>query len=305
MTKINLLLITVVFIFSCTSKQKNYEEELANLHTDREWGKIIDFAQNNLLNTKGELFILADAYFQNDDHESSIPICNRILKIDSTHYYTMLLLANNYLEQKKYSKAEKYYRRVIDLQPNYARAYLNLGYLYERRDNKELAINNYIIAIEIFASNDFWEEVLLYSNHIISIDSMNIEAHKFLAAAYRQKKDYDSAIHSLIKVLTLTYKGEGGKYTVEEMKSFIDTQVLIGNLFYHNREYEKALDILEPTIDVEYAKLPYTSKLLIYCNISACYNKLENMEKHLEYLNLAKEIDEERTMNYLNELLNE
>lgn len=159
---------------------------------------------------------------------------------------------------------------------------------------------------EIFANlyeQEKWDEMIEYSNRILSADSLNINAYKFLSEAYRQKKDYGSAINSLSKILVITYKGEGGKYTAEEMKSFLDTQIVLGNLLYRNKEYQRAVDMLEQTLEVEYLELIDNSKLFIYCNLSASYYKLDDNKKANHYADLAIQINEERAINILRELI--
>ena len=167
----------------------------------------------------------------------------------------------------------------------------------------EDSASNYFEVLSKLHEQGKWDQIIEYSDLILLDDSLNITAYNFLSEAYRQKKDYNSAIQSTTKILALTYKGEGGEYTEEEMKNLINTQVVLGNLFYRNGEYEKALNILEPTIDVEYADLPHIDNLFIYCNLSVTHNKLGNIKESNKYADLAMQIDEVRARRLLSDLL--
>lgn len=289
-----LLLAIVLFSTSCLPKRKIVGEVLMELHAAEKWNDIIELSHNNFLETEEELFVLANAYFESNKSDSAIYVCNQILEKDSTYHYATLTIADSFFKQENYIKAEEYYIKTIKLSPDYATAYINLGNLYEVAKMKEDAINTYMHAVELFLSNQYLDEVVRVSNYIISIDSKNTYAYKFLAEAYRQQNDYDSAIDALKKVLDISYETDNG---IE----LFETNALLGNLLYAKGDYELASKMLEQSVEnIEYIA---DYKWLIYCDLSASYNKLGYMDKSLKYSNLAKEIDEEKTISYINKLL--
>ena len=52
----------------------------------------------------------------------------------------------------EYSSAKKYYQKAIEIKPNYANAYINLGTVFKELEQTDKAMNCYIKAIEILPS---------------------------------------------------------------------------------------------------------------------------------------------------------
>ena len=86
------------------------------------------------------------------------------------------------------------YKQAIECNPNYARPYINLAELYKCKNEKELAINHYFEAIQLFAQNGYYEEMGNFAAEILDIDSTNIEANKFLQYYWYKEKDYKTAL---------------------------------------------------------------------------------------------------------------
>ena len=66
------------------------------------------------------------------------------------------------------------------MRPSYARAYMNVGEIYELVGNKDKAIANYLEAAKLFVDNDYKEEAMKYISRVLSLDSTNVDAKELL-----------------------------------------------------------------------------------------------------------------------------
>lgn len=106
-------------------------------------------------------------------------------------YKTMGVIC--YLEDKK-DEALAYYKKAIEVNPYYARVFINMAEIYTDQGEKEKAVDNYLKAIDLFYSNKAYDESEFYSKQILEIDNNNIDAYIYLAATYYMKQmpsDYE------------------------------------------------------------------------------------------------------------------
>jgi tetratricopeptide (TPR) repeat protein len=105
---------------------------------------------------------------------------------------------NNALLTKKYKKAIFYYRKTIELRPNDAHAYNNLGNAYNESENYSKAIDCYSEAIQI--KPDY------------------ASAYYNMGIVYQRNNDFDTALDSYKKAARLAHNGvqkwlkDGGYY---------------------------------------------------------------------------------------------
>ena len=81
---------------------------------------------------------------------------------------------------EKFDSAIISYEKVISMRPSYARAYMNVGEVYELVGNKDKAIANYLEAAKLFVDNDYKEEAMKYVSRVLSLDSTNVDAKELL-----------------------------------------------------------------------------------------------------------------------------
>lgn len=81
--------------------------------------------------------------------EKVLDYSNRALSILPNDPSIIFLRANALGKLDRFKEAEKLYRRTIELQPNYALCYVNLGVLYHRWNKKAKAIESYRQALAI------------------------------------------------------------------------------------------------------------------------------------------------------------
>lgn len=128
------------------------------------------------------------------------------------------------------------YLKAIQLDPLFARAYNNLGYIYRQQGKVDLAITYYNKTLELNPKDD--------------------TAHTNLASAYEKKGDYDKAIEEFHKALKI----DPGSITVElalekiikkkaqaESRTIEEVQAEVAALYPEEKtapSYNKYLDLL-------------------------------------------------------------
>lgn len=136
-----------------------------------------------------------------------------------------------------FDRAINEYLNCINIDPNFADAYNNLGYIYIQKGKVDLAIDHYKKALELDPNDD--------------------TTHSNLAGAYDCKGDYDLAIAEFYKALDI----DPGSITVElaiekvlkkkaalEGRSFEEVQAEVTALYPRKKEepcYNKYMDLLE------------------------------------------------------------
>lgn len=143
------------------------------------------------------MFGLANSYIDIDSLKQATILCNKILETDSNFYNAYYLLGVIYQIDTNYIEAKKYYLKVISMHPTYARAYLNLGKIYEEIGNKRDAIACYLNAINLFINNQFYDEVNEWCYHVLQLDSTNSTAYTYWAKLFIDKNEYEKATEML------------------------------------------------------------------------------------------------------------
>ena len=91
----------------------------------------------------------AEAYFDEKKYDEAIVEYEKILKNDKNNFDVLVKCAETYFFNIKFSIASEYYLRAIELRPNYAKAYNNLGNLSVLEGDREKAKKEYKKALEI------------------------------------------------------------------------------------------------------------------------------------------------------------
>lgn len=169
---------------------------------------------------------------------------------------TAVTSAKLYLQQANYDAAIEQCKLAIEEMPNNAEAYFVLGQAYGKkkmyREMNEAFKNSLEFSqkhtpeieqhrlkywIDLFNSGvasikqDQLNDAVEKFNLAIEIIPDRVDAYKNLAFAYTQKKDDPSAIQTYIKAIEIDS-------TDLEIKNYL------GNLYYQNKEYEKAIKVL-------------------------------------------------------------
>lgn len=189
------LIIVIFFLASCQNGKKqetqhNGEtthdelmERITELYNSRKYVEFIKLAENELKNSENDFgfyLALSDAYGNLGDWDKAFYYAEKLLDKEPSNYYALFAIANYNLILEKLDSAEFYYKKVLTINPNYARANLNLAELYTKQDHKAKAVEQYLKAIELFRDNNFNDEVIHYSNEILKLDPDNKMAKEYL-----------------------------------------------------------------------------------------------------------------------------
>lgn len=174
--------------------------------------------------------------------EKSIEIYKKSNNITNRH---LAILYTNlgvfYSTKKNYKKAFTYHNYSLELFLNekpinkkyLISSYLNIGKLYKRKEQYDNAITFYKKAINVSPENKNQKYYLIKSN---------------LAVAYQQKGNYEKSLKILFSILK-EYKGNKREDRIFKH---------IGTTYYHMKEYKKALEYLNKSL--EQKKLRYKKK---------------------------------------------
>ena len=187
------------------------------------------------------------------------------------------------------------YKQALECNPNYARPYINLAELYECKNEKELAINHYFMAIQLFAQNGYYEEMGNLAIEVLDIDSTNIVANKFLQYYWYQEKDYKTALAVGFRIDRLCNEQN-------KLEDGYANMYFMGMILFAMGEYEKSISMMHQATENEATVKEYGYS--ICCYTSASYRKLGDNEKADYFLGLAKEVNEKDAEEYINALLN-
>ena len=185
-------LILLILIYGCASSiPDDYMLTLAQINEELEKTKAIA----NKAIEKANMFekMLSESISDRDsilyEHKKETAL---LRASDSFHK------GNNALLTKKYKKAILYYKKTIELRPNDAHAYNNLGNAYKEIGNYNDAINAY--------------------NNAIKYKPDYSSAHYNLGIVYQKDNDFDTALKSYKKAARLAHSGvqkwlkDGGYY---------------------------------------------------------------------------------------------
>jgi len=195
-SKINLAYVLSVLVILCSCQNKelksgqNFEEikkinseNIFDLFNSGEYNKFIELAEAEWSNSKDKsklLVPLSIAYSYAENFEKGLFYSNEMLKLEPENYQALFYKANCFLYLEKIDSAEYCYKKVLEINPYYARANLNLAQVYLVKGDNQNAISQYIYALELFHKNKFKEEVILYSKRVLEIEPNNKIAKKYL-----------------------------------------------------------------------------------------------------------------------------
>lgn len=192
--------------------------------------------------------------------------------------YLVLSQAYSNSEVKQYKTAVELLNSAIKTDPNYVDAYIELGNAYLNQGDGSNAIKNFDKALELQNGNpealiykagvygliNDTDDAIKFLNQAISSDSTFAPAYKNLAEVYATLKDYVKASENYAKYIN------NSEATPENLKRY-------ASMLYINKDYEKAIKILEDNYDSEKGAVS-TDRILAYS-----YQRLDNQQKSKYY----------------------
>ena len=171
---------------------------------------------------------------------------------------------NKFYSVGDYQAAINLYNETLQLNPNFADAYNNLGVIYNQLKNYQVAIDNYTKALEINPNN-----ALFYYN---------------LGANYFSLKNYDAALQNYNK-------------SIELDPNFAFAYNNRGNVYQNLNDFEKAMADFKKAIELE---TNYANNATVYNNIGMIYDELKQYENAIENFKKAVALDPLHAVAYRN-----
>lgn len=182
-----------------------------------------------------------------------------------------------------YTQALNEYERAISMYPAFIQAYNNIGEIYSRMGNSELAISSYMKALKIDRNNRVllnlgveyynrreYKASLRYFLDSLAQDPAFLEGNFYTGMAYFNLKDLKVAEGYFAKVVKLEARHEKANY-------------LLSYIYYEWKEYARAMACLENIRAIATDKV-FFNKYYGFC----CYH-LGRYDEAVEYLTTALE----------------
>lgn len=149
------------------------------------------------------------------DYEAAIPPLERALELSPGNEGLIGYLGRNNLFLNNWDEAERYYRMLVEKNPEDYNGNVNLGFIFQKRENADSAITYYEKA------------VLAKPDDATTLGS--------LATLYGEQEDREKKIEYLYKAM-------------EAAPDNYRFKTQLGSEFFNNREYDEAIPIYEDLV---------------------------------------------------------
>lgn len=303
-----ILLLAIALLCSCSngksSKQNSEQgtkvliEQLEQAYQQGEWETTLSLIDSlRKMDAYGNIQpIEAECYIGLGDYDKAIALLTDVVEEGTAHniYYHYNALGTAYYYKGDLDKAAEMYKKSIELRPTYARPYIHLGNLYAQQGDKEESIRYYLQAINLFAENRFYAEVIEFANIVLEMDAANIEALNLKQYALFTIGEYEEAL-SIGGYLDELLEKQG------EWNERHISWLFTGLSAFHCGEYDLALNLVGNAM--KYQEVTQVYGWFGHCYLSAIFTKLGNVVAAETAMNAAKEIDADGVDECIKELL--
>ncbi|MGD0338305.1 MAG: tetratricopeptide repeat protein [Bacteroidota bacterium] len=199
--------------------------------------------------------------YEAKDIDNAIVFFKKAIDLDPKYAKAYNGLGNAYYGKANYDKAMSLWEKAIELDPKYAAAYNNLGNAYKDKGNYDKAIPLYEKSIEL--------------------DSNFAAAYNNLGLAYVDKGNYDKAMSLYEKAIELDPKDAVAYYN-------------LGNAYYDKGNHDKAMSLYEKAIELD------PKCVVAYDNLGLAYYDKGNYDKAIPLYEKAIELDSKDAWVYYN-----
>ena len=223
-----------------------------------------------------------DIYLHLEDTVKAISDYTSAIKVSPENSSLYEKRAQVYYEQDKYALADADYKKMTELDPGDVMGYMGLG----RNANAQKK----------------WTDAISHFNYVTKLANDYSQVYAFRAESYLEQKKWDEATDDLVSALRLGWDRKAlslmtevqepaltmlmAKMRVQSAKSPNETRwpYIIGSLYEHNREYEKAVKAYTEANGRDAS--PVT-----YYRIAHCHSELGDFERALSDINNALNMD--------------
>ena len=196
------------------------------------------------------------------EYDKAIFFNKKVIEIDPEFQEAYMNIAVAFFRVDNIEKSIEYGKKAIEVNPEYVAAFNNLGILYA-------AIGNFDKAIECFK-----KAIEINPTHYITYENMG--------KAYGGKGDNDKSIECLRKAIEIDSDQTGAHY-------------LMGAAYREKGNYDKAIECYKKAIEID------SEHSGAHCLLGLAYGEIGNYDKAIECLQKAIEIqpDDANTYYYL------
>ena len=172
--------VLVIVFCSCSKKSNSQQvsqpkrggELIEEAYKQGNWDLIISVADTMMGDDDSHNISIAyaEALAAKGNYEKAINVLNRKIAQKPEDYYLYQTKGNVFAVAEQYDSAIANYDIVIEMNPQYARTYINEGEIYEALGEKEKAIKKYMVATYLFAKNNFEAEAHEMERRILRLD---------------------------------------------------------------------------------------------------------------------------------------
>lgn len=163
-------------------------------------------------------------------------------------------IASLYLDLGRYADAEREYRAVIGIDPNFFSAYFGLGSVYNQIGRYEEAIHWYKQDVErrkaageaddplvhlnlgeVYGKTARYEEAAVELKQAVQLSPLLDKAYYNLGIVYTQLGEYDNAKQAYLTALKLNDR-------------FVEARTNLGNIYLHLQQYDLAVETFEDVL---------------------------------------------------------
>jgi tetratricopeptide (TPR) repeat protein len=202
---------------SSNSKRYNYLSDIYFMKGDFESSE--DLLERALLRNPNDaetIMKLAELSLYYKRYAEMYTYIDKALTIDQRNPKAHLLKGFGYIEQKDTIGAVREFQLAVDQDPKYYEAYIQLGLVFHRKQNK-LALD--------------------YYNNALNIRPQSIEAMYNIAMFYQDTKNYDKAIEQYKMILQIDKKNTNATHNI----GWIQLEI--------NKNYPEAINYFSQSID--------------------------------------------------------
>ena len=127
------------------------------------------------------------------EYEKSTKYFKRIIELDPDNYRAHYNLGIAFFNLNRLEEALNSYKIAISIKPDYKHSYYNIGLLHESTENLEKAIEAYEKALEI-------DPNYIYAMHALKVVKLNLENHVKIKSEPQENKDTIEKLKSLLSM---------------------------------------------------------------------------------------------------------
>jgi tetratricopeptide (TPR) repeat protein len=254
-------------------------------------------------------FSLAMFYFQLQDYQSTLKECNHLIQMNPDSPEALHFMGMAYRRMGKIDQAINEYRKVLqsqpalpeiytkalELNPNYAEAYSNLGNLYVEKRMADEAIESCQKALEFnpqsakalshlgaaYILKNMFREAEAASKKALGIDPGLEEPHNNLGIIFINRDMFDQGINEYIRAIEIN-------------PDYAEAHHNLGRAYYLRRQIDRAIGEYKEAIRIkpDYYKA--------YSNLASAYMKKGMVEEAIKELKNAIKIKPDYGIAYYN-----